>query len=197
MVIAFAMLFFTFVHRMESKKTGFLWMAFSLVISYLSTIFANGIRITLAIIIKDLVFINRLLGADRAHTAIGVAVYFVSLLALFQIVDNCSRKGGDAADTLASENICHRLFADDRGRSSLQQSKPVNIFTRLLKCAPPLFWYFTFTLAIPLINGAYKNDGARFAGYAMLIFAICLATVLIYFLANRRLLMYNRAKRLE
>ena len=49
MMIAIAMLIFSYVHRMDTKKKKIIWTLFSFGISYLSTVFINGFRILLSI----------------------------------------------------------------------------------------------------------------------------------------------------
>ena len=49
MMIAIAMLIFSYVHRMDTRKKKIIWTLFSFGVSYLSTVFVNGFRILLSI----------------------------------------------------------------------------------------------------------------------------------------------------
>ena len=101
MLITMATLLFSFVHRAAGNGTpssrsrkGFLWTAACLPLSYLTAIFVNGLRIIAAIYLPALLAQAGLSGADsprcfltpeKLHTAIGVLVYFVSLLTIYRL----------------------------------------------------------------------------------------------------------------
>lgn len=88
MLIIMATLIFSFIHRTEKKLC---WMSASIGISYLLTIFVNAMRIVLAIYIPAFLEKTKLQGLcgtpEQLHTAIGVCVYFTSLLAVYHIAE--------------------------------------------------------------------------------------------------------------
>lgn len=166
MTITFAMLFFSFLHKIGPseekhmeisfakpkkglktclKKGG--WLLASLLLSYLLTIFVNGLRIIAALYLPD--FLRRadispaFLTPDRLHTLIGIVVYFSALLAIYRL------------------SAC---FFGEKVFSSADS---------LRKCLLPLFWYFFFTLGIPALGRAYEKNGAGFAEYALLLLSGC------------------------
>lgn len=162
MTIAFAMLYFSFLHRTAMpgrkgaetssghfgnllKKGG--WLLTSLLLSYLLTVFVNGLRIIAALYLPD--FLRRadlpavFLTPDRLHTLIGIAVYFMALLAIYR--------------------LAAYFFGD----------KALSPAGALVKCLPPLFWYFFFTLGIPFLGRAYEGKGADFMEYTLLILSGC------------------------
>lgn len=152
MLITFATLVFSFLHRRKTKKSCFLWMLLCLGISYLFTVFVNGIRIVLSIYLP--IYLARFLpaaggrntGADwltpgRLHTMIGITVYFVSLLTIYRLTDAYSGK---------KAQIYNPRF--------------------LL----PAFWYFSITLGLPFLNRAYQTNGKSFTEYALLVVFICM-----------------------
>lgn len=146
MCISIATLIYSFVHRMKTKKKGFCWIAISLVLSYLFTVFINGFRIVISIYLpiylRSSDMFNKWLTPERLHTMIGTAVYFTSLLILYRIAGYICRKITDIPD-----RNTHGM---------------------------PVFWYFFIVLGIPFLRKAYKNDNGRFAEYAILITGICL-----------------------
>lgn len=164
MIITTAMLYFSFVHRMK-KKGGFL--AVSVLISYLLTIFINGLRIILAIYIplylKELSFYSNYLTPEKLHTLIGTVVYFSSLFLIYHM----------AGMILLKPDI----EAKETGHTEYDQF-PLsgNAFSSVIrKCIPPVFWYLAIVLGIPFFNRAYADGGGRFTEYATLIFSACLA----------------------
>lgn len=173
MTIAFAMLFFSFLHRIGLegnaeisfpspkkrlkiclKKGG--WLFTSLLLSYPLTVVVNGLRIIAALYLPD--FLRRadvsliFLTPGRLHTLIGIGVYFTALLAVY------------------------RLTASFFGEKALSPADS------LRKCLPPLFWYFFFTLGIPFLSRTYQRDGGNFAEYALLILGCCTILLLPYLL---------------
>lgn len=173
MTVTFATILFSFVHRMRTMKMKFCWAALSVGFSYLFTVFVNGFRIIFAIYLP--LYIHRSdigggwLTSERIHTIEGTVVYFVSLLIIYRIAGYASRKIACLPEEVLSRN---------------RSEQPGNPLLRIIrKCVPPMFWYFFITLGIPFINGAYKNDGKKFIEYAILMTAVCAATVFLFCLA--------------
>lgn len=75
------------------------WMGFSAIFAYASTVFVNGIRITVSIylplVLADAGVMSGWLNAQRLHTIIGTFVYFSMLFVVYAIAGK----------------ICKRLFA--------------------------------------------------------------------------------------
>ena len=165
MTITFATLLYSFVHRMATMKKGFYWIVLSLGLSYLLTIFVNGIRIVISIHLLSKNIGGGWMTPERIHTIEGTAVYFVSLLIIRRLVDCVSRKIAGIPGT----GLCHIR--------SGWTGKPAAISIR--RSIPPMLWYFSITLGIPLLNGAFSNNPQKFIEYAIIIFAICLAVVFI------------------
>lgn len=154
LMIAFLMLCWSFVHRMGSLQKGLLWTLLSLPVSCMVTVFVNGIRIALAILLPPL-----LSGPEggkggitsgQLHTAIGTMVYFLSLLALYRIGDGISRK----------------IAGMEKERSFL---------SRLL----PVVWYLGPVLGLPLLSRMAYGDFADFAGYELPVLLVCGSVLLI------------------
>ncbi len=141
---------------------GLGWIVLSLLLSYLFTIFVNGLRIVAAIYLPY--FFRRIdvfdgpLTPDMLHTMIGVVVYFAALLTIYRLAG----------------------FLFDRFRSAdeARPSAPI-----LGKCLAPLFWYFFIVLGIPFLNRAYRRSNGQFAEFALLVTLCCGAVLLFYGLA--------------
>lgn len=181
MIITFATLIFSFVHRMEvpgkglprkplfQKKWKILWTLGCIAFSYLFTVFVNGLRIILAIYIplflSGMPIYNGFLTPERLHTLIGTAVYFTALLTVYHPADCLSLKiaAGYKTSTTWSENSSHCTAI--AGKELLR------------KCISPVFWYFFIVLGIPFLNSACKNSCRSFLEYAALITGVCLSVI--------------------
>lgn len=154
MTITFATLVFSFVHMIASSRKikGFCWIAVSAFLSWLITVFVNGLRIITAIYLplylEDAGLMKGMLTQDRLHIMIGVAVYFIALLTIYRLVGWFVQKSADQS------------------------------FLR--KCAPPVLWYFTLTLGLPFLNRAGRNDTAKFAEFSVLVTGCCILILLPY-----------------
>lgn len=138
---------------------GICWIAVSLLLSYVLTVFVNGLRIIAAIYLPS--FFERIhafgsfLTPDRLHTMIGVVVYFAALLAIHQLVG--------------------LLFQRSSGTDKRQASSLI-----LRKCLSPVFWYFFIVLGIPFLNRAYRRSGKQFTEFVLLVTLCCGAVLLLY-----------------
>lgn len=177
MIITAALLIFSFSHRVGSHRMGersgaarrhwalpravpgLCWIAASLLLSYLFTIFVNGLRIVAAIFLPS--FFERagvLKGAftpDRLHTVIGAVVYFASLLTIYRLA---------------------RLFFC--GNDGTDEGSPLLRIVR--GCLSPVFWYFFIVLGIPFLNRAYARNGGQFTEFALLVTLCCGSVLLLY-----------------
>ncbi|MDE5589946.1 MAG: exosortase K [Acetatifactor sp.] len=105
MTIVFATLVFSFVHIIASSQKsptsespqhlyarvkGFCWIAASALLSWLFTVFVNGLRIITAIYLplylEDAGLMKGMLTQDRLHTMIGVVIYFIALLTIYRLI---------------------------------------------------------------------------------------------------------------
>lgn len=163
MLIAFATLLYSFIHRVKTTKRQICWMGLSFAVSYFYTIFINGIRIVLSIYLKDADIYGDWLTQDRLHTMLGIAIYFTSLLILYRIVEYFWGK-------LSCLNLIHPLAFICPAKKR---------YAGISKYILPAFWYFFITLGIPFLNGAYKNSDGKFAEYAAVVIFMCMAIVLL------------------
>ncbi|MCM1044086.1 MAG: exosortase K [Candidatus Gastranaerophilales bacterium] len=182
MAICIATLIFSFIHRMgaanrenasikrnklpaQTLKRCAGWTAASVICSYLLTIGVNSLRIILAIYLPDLFrklqLFNDFLTPETLHTAIGTAVYFTSLLTIYRLADRISLK---------------IAFPNRKGETLRRE-----LWRQFL---PPVFWYFFLVLGIPFLNGASQKNGNGFQSYALLIFLVCTAVLILAHLAG-------------
>lgn len=150
LLIAFVMMVFSFTHQMDSWKKRIYWLGFSVLFSYVSTIFVNGIRITVSIYLPMLVKNDILPGwltAERLHTIIGTVIYFSMLFGIFYLV----------------KSICNHFAVHTAKRF-----------------AAPVFWYFVMVLGVPFLGRLYRNDWDGFWQYALLVTGVCTLIVLVF-----------------
>ena len=175
MIITFALFLFSFVHRITSSAQtshanstflryvkGFCWMIISIILSYLLTIFVNGLRIITAIYLPALLgeeIYRGVLTPDRFHTIIGIVIYFTALLTIYRLTD---------------------FFFGLSKRSDNGKQTKAPLSQLVLKCLPPVFWYFAIALGIPFVNNAYSKNTNKFTELTILIICCCLIILLLY-----------------
>lgn len=159
MMIAFLMLVFSFLYQIRSTRAGYLWFAFSIVFSYLSTVFVNGIRIVLSIYLPIPLartgILKGWLNPDRLHTLIGTVVYFSSLCVIYP----------------AASFLCQRGFM--RLNAESKKAAPGN-FRHGFQLLVPAFWYLSAVLAFPFLGRMLHNDWTGFGTYTILILSVCM-----------------------
>ena len=153
MIITFATLLYSFVHRMRSRRGSYCWIGLCLGIAYLFTVFINGIRIVLSVYLPhylaEQIMHYRFMNPERLHTIIGTVTFVFGLFIIYFTAD------------YATQKLTHL---------------PAKGF--ICKWMPPMFWYFCITLGIPFLNQAYQHEGAKFIEYAMLMTAVWMVIIL-------------------
>jgi len=170
MIITMAALLYSFVHRMGTMRRKLGWILLCLGCSYFFTIFVNGIRIVFAIYIPLYCYRpghrTGWLTPDRLHTVIGVVIYFTSLFVVCQIAGYVTQR--DAAPS-------------QKAIAPLNPPTPAGTLRHLLsRCIPPMFWYFSIVLGIPLLNRAYRQNWSQFIEYATLMILVCSGLVSLF-----------------
>lgn len=160
MLVCMAALIYGCIHRMKTGKKKAVWLVGSVIFSYLLTVFVNGIRIVLAIYLplrlEAVLTGGGWLTAQRLHTLIGIVVYFIALLVVYQAADVT------AGIVEGEARYQHRRF----------------------KWAVPVFWYFSIVLGIPFLNGAWGKNRDGFAEYAVLVTIVTVGIILLLWLAS-------------
>ncbi len=157
LIIAFSTLFFSFIHRMKAGKMKALWLVAVLVSSYSLTILINGLRIILSIYILGLDIYGGWITPERVHMIEGTTVYFLSVLIIYLLAGELVKR----FDCQGNEYP---------GKLSM---------TLIYKCIPPVFWYLSITLGVPLLTRAYMNNGMQFMEYVILMVGICVICIAV------------------
>jgi exosortase K len=157
LIAAFLMLALRKLWRDPSSKTAWRFIPGAAVCAYLTTLVANTVRISTALLLHDMHPGPDWLSPSQLHRLQGVLIYFGFLLLLFMV-----------SEKLGSDNAS----------SSENTSGPL----RLPLC--PLLIYYATTLGIPLANGAY-HQGADFWEHSL--FVLLTPLLLILPLATFRL----------
>lgn len=183
MLITIATLTYSFVHRMNTRKKGYLWLALSVACSYLLTIFVNGIRIILAIhlpvYIQKWGILSGVLSPGQLHTSIGVVVYFTALFIIYHIAGHASQLLADSTRLWFISAIQRRKGHPSQISTDPAANQESSCRQTLRKYLPPVFWYFFIALGIPFLNSAYRKNGEQFIEYAILITTICTAILIL------------------
>ncbi|MEN6313776.1 MAG: exosortase K [Clostridiaceae bacterium] len=159
MIIAYSTLVCSFINRMTTVKSRWLWMVLCLVILYPYTILVNSLRIIPSIYLLRLDIYGGWITPERIHTIEGTSVYFASLLFLYFIVD---------------EVLQH--FATASGKNMRTVKSPIHV---LYKYIIPVFLYFAVTLGVPFLNGAFTDNRIEFLEHAVIITVVCSIIILL------------------
>ena len=193
MLITFLMLSVSFRlsavwHGDGQKRMGkeYLWFGFSVVFSYIATIFVNGIRIVVSIYLPDRMermnFMSGWLTSDRLHTLIGAITYFTFLCFIYFIA-----------------SLIHRRIFVQVERSSFLP-RPVSTPAGLMECKKlivPVFWYLLIVLALPFVKRMCHNDWEGFGQYAAVVVCVCGSVYLLFLIALKIRRWKNRFGRCE
>lgn len=167
LLLVFIMLIFSYTARIDSVRKKACWFGVSVVFSYLSTIFVNGIRITasiyLPLVVMDQGLMSGWLTAERLHTMIGTAVYFSMLFVIYYLAGV----------------LYKHLFDNSAGehRSALKLS--------VTSLTEPVFWYFAMVLGLPFAGRLYRGDWEGFWPYALLVTGVCVPIIFVVFISHK------------
>ncbi|MCM1049602.1 MAG: exosortase K [Clostridiales bacterium] len=169
MLIVFLMLIFSFLYRIKSAKSGYIWFGVSIVFSYVYTILVNGIRIAASIyvpiVLENMGLIGGGLTQDRLHMIIGTATYFSFMCAAYPLADFACRRF-----LMQPEKEPIMLQSSEKESVTLQSSYFAEHSHRFLI---PVFWYLLVVLIIPFARRLYRQDWEGFAQYTVLIIGVC------------------------
>lgn len=201
LIITFATLSFSFLHRTKSVKMGLLWIASSLCIAYPFTIFVNGVRIALSIRLPDL------LSATGQTFAAAQTFASAQTFAATQTFASAQTFSGALSCVLSPKRlhtligiavyftsllVIYRITAAllpnpaDLKASPAQPSPQPRTFPYLFgRVFPPVFWYLSLTLGFPLLCRTYRCDDPAFSEYALLLLISCPLILLLSLLIRR------------
>jgi exosortase K len=124
-------------NRLDTLGWGFIPMAG--VAAYLATLVANTVRISTAVRLKGLPLGMGWLSGNQLHRFEGIFIYFGFLLVLFLVSEEMNSAAASISRTDSLSKNASSLFR-------------LSVF--------PLLIYYATTLAIPLVNGAYRSRSA-------------------------------------
>lgn len=209
MTIAFATLYFSFIHRIvltwrepvsetvetvnrDSVETGLWqtrikgvgWIVVSVLLSWLFTVIVNGLRIIAAIYLplylEDTGIMGGTLTQDSLHTMIGVVVYFIALLTIYRLAGCLIQRTVNSVLTNGQNSGASETVTDTPSATGKRD------FVRTFagKCAAPVFWYFALTLGLPFLNRVKGGRMAGFQEFAMLVMGCCVLILASYFVVH-------------
>jgi hypothetical protein len=160
---------FSGIHHIEHKPRKILWLATSAASAYILTIFVNGTRIIVSIYFYAADIYSEWVTPERVHRFEGTLIYFFFLCLFYTIIkkilNHCSRRGsGKGQAGLAMASTQWKYFRWSHAGSI------------------PLLWYGLVTIIVPLANGAYRDNGARFAEHSWTIISGCFIVIAAIFL---------------
>jgi exosortase K len=157
LIAAFLMLSVRKAWIARAPKIGWQFIPVAALAAYVTTIVANTVRISTALLLRRTP-LEIGLNPNQIHRFEGILVYFGFLLLLFMV----------------SENLMYRT-ATNSERITRIPSK--NLSGLLRQSFFPLMIYYATTLAMPLANGAY-HQGADFWEHFLFVFLTPLLLVL-------------------
>ncbi len=154
LILTFAALYFSFVHRVQGLVGKLGWGGLTLLIAFVLTVGTNAIRIIAAMHVYEMEIYNAWVTPDRIHRALGTLVYVMSLVATYVTIE--------------------RMF-EGRARRTSPHSTSAGIHRGL----PPairvsLVWYGAFVVGIPVMTGLYRGSLAdSFVEHVVTVSIIC------------------------
>ena len=170
LIVAFCMAVFYGIFLIEPKWLKLLWLFTGLASAYLLTLLVNALRIILSIYFYNLDIYSAWITPARLHRLEGTLIYFFFLCLFYRII----KKGLYHYRCRAALRPKDRPAGLEHRLRTLQRA-----YTGLI----PLFWYGLITLGVPLLNGALRENRARFAEHSGMVIAGCfvvLATVFLF-----------------
>jgi len=163
LIISFASLFFSFVHRIGGFRGKILWLALAGSFAFLLTLGVNTLRILLSMELYEWDIYGLLITPERVHRLAGTVLYLSALLAAYgaaRLLFRHSLIPGQAPGAVIS-----RPFV-----------KPGTF--PLPGFLPPVLWYLAVTVGIPLAGLTAGRKGAGFQEHAVTVVMACLVILL-------------------
>ena len=131
MITAFCMAGFSFLRLFKRRRERLRWIFFSLLVSYLLTVFVNAVRILLGMYLYQANVLSAWLNPEQAHRIEGITVYFFFLSSFYHLLQ--------------------KILTTVKVRNLSKKGCLVKIF-------PPILWYLCMALLIPFIHQVYQRD---------------------------------------
>jgi exosortase K len=160
LITAFLLLTCSRLLKYRTRQTGWAYISLAAVIAYLTTLVANSIRISIALLLRQTARSAIWVTPDQLHRLEGIVIYFGFLVILFVVSES--------------------LTSDDRSSST-----PSSTLAR--RYLPPLLAYYATTFGVPLINGAFHGalrttEFWEYSVFVLIIPAVLLTPVLLFWM---------------
>ncbi len=192
LMILFVMLVFSFLHRIEKRKSGCLWFGFCCAASYFATILVNGVRIIasiyLPLLFGKLGITNGLFQGNSLHTLTGTVVYFSSLCLLYLLASSVCRKLSAVSGTKQTpvaervsvaeqSSSAKRVSVTEQSSSAEQVSVTENTPASSRSPFVPAFWYLLTVLVLPFCKRILTNEWENFGSYTLMVLGTCIIII--------------------
>ncbi len=147
LIIAFGMAAASGIIRFRRAAGKWGWMAVSVASAFTLAVGVNALRILMSIRLYNADIYGGWLTPDRVHRAGGAALYFLCLWGFYRVMSV----------------VLDRMAPTETRRKS--SARPL----------VPVCWYLAVALGVPLLNAAYRGNGARFVEHAVVVAGVCLA----------------------
>lgn len=164
MLMAFGMAVFTGMHHMQRHSHRFIWLIYSLMMSYGLTLGVNTLRIIISIYTFHADIFDDGLTWGWIHRLEGVVIYLFFQYLFYSMIRKIIRRY-----TLKKPSL-KPVFRVVRSKRGIEIRKA--IVTGLVPCG----WYLAVTLAIPFLNSAHRKIGDQFYDHAAMVLSLCLMT---------------------
>jgi exosortase K len=157
LAVSFAVLLFSFVHRIGPFREKVLWLVLSGILAFCLTLAVNTLRIVCSISLFQWDIYGGIVTAGRVHRLAGTVLYLSALLAAFR----------------SGRSLVRRFFSPGRkdGGGGAPGEGPAWVL-------PPVLWYLGMTVGIPLLGLSGAGRAERLGEHAATVAAICAAALL-------------------
>lgn len=155
MIIVFCLSAYMGLKKVGNIFSSFMWVLFSITASYFYTLIVNTFRILISIYSFKTGFLQLWLSGETVHLLEGVIIYFTSLLIYYSLSD--------------------RIINPDPDKYPARHLKLIK--AGLL----PMFFYFSVTLIVPVINNGGFPPNNNFINYAAIVLTACPAVLVLFF----------------
>jgi exosortase K len=157
LIICFCMLFFSFMHRAKTLRTGLCLLATSCITALCLTLVVNTTRIILTMRTSDNPLAVSILSSDRLHRLEGICIYFLALSLLYYVAYAVANRFLERRDSIFSNSILK------------------------LAALSPFFWYLLIMLGIPMLRGSYSNNLSAFMEHSLFVTIVPLLIITVIF----------------
>ena len=174
LIMAFCMSSFLMLGRGKSRCRMLTTIVLAGLASYVATVIACSARILVSVYIYRLDIYSGWLTPDTVHRVVGVCSYYLFLSFYFRLVYHFASRKNQARRGIDGGGISMR---------------------KRLVFLIPLFWYLTFSLGLPFMNGAYRADQGLFIWHALGVASVSVLLTLMMLTAHYFVTVFKRACR--